>query len=258
MMVLEGADRLHRLSRGSRQRVLKDVTDADLVKKALGEVGLKAKDVQDPGITYPHIAQYNQTNLDFLMDRASRYGYCLFARGDDVFFKPRSGDGDEHEISLTDDVVSANVRSTIANVASSIRIRGWDPAKKEEIVSTADAGVEDKADNKGKGGTDLAKEFVEGQLTFGDALARSVGESEKIAKGQLARRSFMFALGEVTLLGTPEIKPGDRIKIDGLGWGESGSFYVGHVWHKWMRQPGEGEEVFVTRVKLRRNYLPEA
>ena len=258
MLVLEGSDRLHRMGRGSRQRVLKDVTDGDLVKKAIQEAGLKAKDVLDPGVKYPHIAQFNQTNLDFLMDRAARYGYCLWAKGDDIYFRPRGAEGKEHELSLIDDVGEANLKTTIANVTPAICIRGWDPTKKQEQVHTAKTGDEERLSTQGSGGTKIAGDFVDGKITYGDALARSIEETELIAKGQLHRRSMAFALGEVTILGDPEVKPADRVKIDGLGWGEEGSYYVGQVWHKWVRQPGEGEEVFVTRLKLRRNHLPEA
>lgn len=257
LMVLEGSDRLHRLSRGTHQRLHVDVTDGDIVKKLLGEVSLTAKKVDDPGIVYPSVAQYNQTNLDFLMDRARRLGYCLWADGDDVFFQARGGSDEEIELKLGEDIHEVKIRSTVAHLATTLEVRGWDPKKKQEQVSKVEAGSEPPVGTAGKAGTKLAKEFTEGHFTFGDVLARSVGESERIAKGQLLRRSMGFALGTLVCIGAPEIRPGNRVKLVGLGKGEEGSYHVGQVRHRWLRQPGEGEEVFLTDLRLRRNQRPE-
>ena len=91
-LVLEGADRLHRLGRGVHQRLHVDVTDKDIALKCLNEAGLKPAEVADPGVIYTSVAQFNQTNLELLMDRARRLGYCLWADGEDTHFGPR-GEG---------------------------------------------------------------------------------------------------------------------------------------------------------------------
>ncbi len=57
-----------RQTRGIRS--FNEVTDADLVRTICDEVGVKAGQVDATNVTHPYIAQFNETNWDFIQRRA--------------------------------------------------------------------------------------------------------------------------------------------------------------------------------------------
>lgn len=255
-LILEGADFLHRLGRGNHQKVHLKVTDGELVKKLAGDAGLNIKEMEDPGIVYDSIAQYNQTNLELLMDRARRLGYCLWAEeANKVFFKPRGKGQKTVKLQMAKDINQTNIRSTIGHLATSVQVRAWDTKAKKEMVAKADTGTEELM-GSGDAGSKVAKEFAYAMFTFGNTLPRSVKEAELIAKGHLLRRSMGFAIADVECLGAPEIVAGSKVDLSGYGFWESGEYHVQAVKHKWQRTAGPGEEILMTELKLRRNFLP--
>ena len=79
-VIVRAFDRLHRLARGRHVRSFLNATDADMVKKIAGEVGLSAK-VGAASTVHPYVLQDNTTNLEFLRERASMLGYLLYVQG---------------------------------------------------------------------------------------------------------------------------------------------------------------------------------
>ena len=247
MLILEGCDMLHRLDRGTHQRLMLKVTDGDIVKKCIQEAGLASGKIDDPGIQYESVAQYNQTNLEFLMDRARRLGQCLWAEGDKIHFRARGAVTDSVELDLLSNIEKVNIRSTVAWIAPTVQIRGWDPKTKKEQIGQAKGGSESLVESGGQAGTAVAKEFAPSTVTVGDSLPRSQKEADLLAKQHLARRAMRFTSGSVTLPGKPEIKPGARVKLKGLPPKECGSYHVGQVIHRWGTREGYFTELRVYR-----------
>ncbi len=72
-LTVRGYDKGHRLHRGKKTRTFLQTKDSDLVSTLAGEAGLTA-DADTTTITYPYILQNNQTNMEFLLERARRIG----------------------------------------------------------------------------------------------------------------------------------------------------------------------------------------
>src|SRR5205823_14928591 len=69
-LVVRAFDRLHRLARGQHVRSFQNVTDGDIIQTIGNEVGLQCE-VSEANEVYPYVLQDNETNLEFLRDRAT-------------------------------------------------------------------------------------------------------------------------------------------------------------------------------------------
>src|SRR5215831_8292964 len=129
-------DRLHRLGRGRLIRSFQNVTDSDVVQKIAPEVGLKA-DVEPTREVHPYLLQNNQTNFEFLQERAAALGYLLYVEGKRLCFKPPAIDGQVVDLKWAATLTEFRPRlTTLAQINTSVS-RGWDPRTKKEIVSEA-------------------------------------------------------------------------------------------------------------------------
>ncbi len=87
-LVVRGYDKSHRLFRETRSQAYLNKKDSDLASEIAQNAGLQAQ-VDATSTVYDHIFQHNQTDLEFLMDRAWRIGYeCFVSDGKLHFRKP--------------------------------------------------------------------------------------------------------------------------------------------------------------------------
>ncbi|MEU9132732.1 phage baseplate assembly protein V [Kitasatospora sp. NPDC048540] len=89
--VVRGYDRLHRLQRAKHTQAWFNTTDAEIATEIAVRVGLVAGEVIPSPTFHEHIAQFNQTDWEFLSFRASEIGYEFGVEAGDVFyFRPAS------------------------------------------------------------------------------------------------------------------------------------------------------------------------
>ncbi|MGL4498869.1 MAG: VgrG-related protein, partial [Planktothrix sp.] len=77
-IVVRGYDVAHRLHRGRYIRSFQDFTDTDIVKKIATEMGITTDRLDPSGDKHLYVFQENQTNMEFLRERAARIGFELF------------------------------------------------------------------------------------------------------------------------------------------------------------------------------------
>src|SRR5512134_2816259 len=73
-LTVRGYDRRHRLQRGRKTRTFVQKTDSDIAIQIAHEVGLTPQAV-DSRVIHSYILQANQTDMDFLQERARRIQY---------------------------------------------------------------------------------------------------------------------------------------------------------------------------------------
>ena len=64
-IMIRGYDVSHRLNRGRFNRSFQNMTDTDVVKKVIGEMGIPAGTIDNSGAPHDYIFQENQTNIEF-------------------------------------------------------------------------------------------------------------------------------------------------------------------------------------------------
>ncbi|MEO0989002.1 MAG: phage baseplate assembly protein V [Cyanobacteria bacterium J06639_14] len=139
-ILVRGYDISHRLHRGRHNRSFQNKTDSDLVKQLAAEVGIEATDetVKPSGDPHEYLFQENQSNMEFLRERAARIGFELFVQGQQMHFRPPK-EGEILELQWLRDLESFRVRVTSAEQVSTVEVRGWDYRRQvnQEIVERA-------------------------------------------------------------------------------------------------------------------------
>jgi len=235
-MIVRGYDTSHRLHRGRYNRSYQNMTDSDIVKKIAGEVGISTGTVESSRITHDYVFQENQTNMEFLRERAARLGFELFVQNGKLYFRsPKSGES----LNLTwlVDIHSFRVRVTSAEQVKSVEVRGWDYTKKEAIVSTATSDKVLTSTEYGKGSKTSSS--FNGKPSNPTAIVvdqpiASGKEAETMAKALFDELSGEFVHADARGEGDPSIRPGKIVKLSGMGK-YSGKYYITETRHLYDR-----------------------
>ena len=88
MLTVRGYDRRHRLLRGHKTHSFTQMKDSDIASQIAGDAGLTAQ-ADDTRVTLDYVLQHNQTDLEFLQDRARRIGFEVVVEDKTLLFRPR-------------------------------------------------------------------------------------------------------------------------------------------------------------------------
>ena len=228
-IIIRGYDVAHRLHRGRCSQSFLDMTDSDIVKKLAGESGITLGTITSTTPVHKYVFQENQTNMEFLQERAARNGFELYMQDGELnFLKPTKG----AELSLTwlKDLSSFRVRVTGVEQVSSVEVRGWDYKTKKAIVSTASTEAVITSNTSGKGSASSTKFSSSPKMIVVDQPVFSTAESDKIAQSLCDELGGEFVHADAKGTGNPLIRAGKVIKLTDMG-NYSGSYYVTETHH---------------------------
>ncbi|MDB4964465.1 MAG: hypothetical protein JWN44_154 [Myxococcales bacterium] len=253
-VMVRALNQMHRLTRGKKSVAHKEVTDKDIVDKLCQAYGLTAKfGDQPPSTKYPHVYQHNLTDLEFLRMRAARIGCEVFVSDKELHFRKRT-DGDSG-INLQFGVPGDSAlerflpRLSTANQVSEVRVMGWDPEKKKEIVGVAKPQNSKLGD---KTGSQVASSKHKDVLHIqSDSPVSSKEEADNIAKAILNDRLMNFITGDGTCRGNPQLKPGIIVTVTVNDKRFDGKYYVMSVRHRYVHQGQSGG--YRTEFRVRRD-----
>ena len=245
---VRGFDRLHRLTRGRKSKTFLDQKDSDVASQIASGAGLTA-DVEDSAVTLKHVYQHNQTDLEFLLQRASRIGYEVAVDDTKLTFRKRANvESAVFALSQLDGLLEFRARLSSASQVTDVFVRGWSVQDKKEVVGHASA-----SDAASMGGQQTGPDAV--QASFG-AVERLIAsdpietqaEADQVAKAQLEKLALNYITGEGRCQGRTDMRPGQVIELKDIGTRFSGSYYVTGVEHRYTKRNG-----YVTHFKARRN-----
>ncbi|HMD90652.1 MAG TPA: contractile injection system protein, VgrG/Pvc8 family, partial [Anaerolineaceae bacterium] len=128
LLYVRGYDRSHRLHRGNKSRTYVQMTDSDIVSRIAREYGLKP-DIDSTTEVYPHIYQHNQSDFEFIMERARRIDFTFLVDDRSLVFKKTSSLPDvEVELEYGDTLRDFHPRMSGISQFKSVIVKGWDTA----------------------------------------------------------------------------------------------------------------------------------
>ena len=133
--------------------------------------------------------------------------------------------------------------------SSEVKVFGWDPEKKKEIVGSAKPQSSKLGD---KHGSEVASAKHKGVLQVQhESPVSSKEEADNIAKSILNDRMMSFITGDGTCRGNPKLKPGIIISVVVDDKRFDGKYYITAVRHRYVHA-GQGGG-YRTEFKFRRD-----
>ena len=233
-LLVRGYDLSHKLYRGRHRRSFNQVTDSDLVKKLMSEAGLRAGKIDDTTEVHEYIFQNNQTNAEFLLERARCLGYELWVDEDALNFRKPSPNGQAVNLAWGEELISFRPRLSTVEQINEVEVRGWDPRQKRAVVGRASNGNGAPQIGVSQPGAAIGKQtWGEAKFAIVDQFVRSPAEADALAQAALDEMASVFVEAEGSCVANGDIVPGRQIKIDGVGTRFNGTYYVTQVVHEW-------------------------
>ncbi len=248
MLTVRGYDHRHRLARGRKTRVFQQMADSAIAEQVAREAGLSSS-VTETDIKHSYVLQSNQSDLDFLQQRARRIGYEVFARDKVLYFRPPQHTAEATvTLELGDEITEFSPRLSTQSQVGELAVRGWDVKQKQVIVGKATVGQE-TTKGSGSSGPRAARQAFGGSSTASiDLPVHTVAEADAIARGRFNDLALDFVQGDVVADGQPQVHAGTVVTIDGVGDRFSGPYYVTSVTHSLTAEQG-----YQTTLSVQRN-----
>lgn len=238
-LVVRGYALSHRLYRGRHRRSFLQVTDSDLVKKLAGEAGLTPGQIDSTSVVHEYVFQNNQSNAEFLSERAQRIGYELWVEDDKLNFRKPSPNGAPTKLAWGEELTGFRTRLSTAEQVNEVEVRGWNPKDKRTVTGRATRGQGQPDIGAGTPGADVAKRaWGEAKIAVVDQFVRSDQEADTLAQATLDELASAFVEAEGECIAMPNLAPGGQVKIEGVGQRFSGTYYLTQVTHVWTRAEG--------------------
>jgi phage protein D len=201
-VAISGFDLLHDMTKGTKERSWEETTVSDVVAEVAGEYFGKKVEVDETGLKPDSIVQDRKNDLQFLATEiGEKYGFEVFARRDEFFFKTKDRRKRPGEpvvvLRYGESLSSFSPELNDAEQVKTVEVRHWDPAKKDEIVGTAE------------------QEEGSGKLVLRRTV-QSADMATSVAEAELNRVTESFVSGSGETIGIPEIRAGVTVRIEGV------------------------------------------
>jgi phage protein D/phage baseplate assembly protein gpV len=235
-LVIRGYDKGHRLNRGTKSRVFVQATDSDIVHKIAGEYGLT---VQTDATTqvHEHVFQYAVNDWAFIHERARRNNFEVSVDDGKLFFRKATTASPAVTLTWGMSMRRFQPRMSLSKQADTVKVRGWDPKKKQSILGQATSSASSPTTGIGNSGGSLSKSaFSAAEVLEIRHPVRSQKEADTMAQAILDEINAGFLEAEGIAFGNPALKAGIKVKIEKVGTKFSGSYVVTTASHIYTYQ----------------------
>ncbi|MBN1983469.1 MAG: hypothetical protein JW795_18170 [Chitinivibrionales bacterium] len=228
-------DRLDLLRKSQHIRSHVTVTLSDIASFCTAGKGFNLSGC-DSSVRWPWIIQYQETDLDFLTECASRIGLSFFFHDDTLdFFSSAGLANDPVRLKLGDTLLDAEFEVNTTSFINQIKTDGWDVATIDVHGAMSTTGGFDQA------GTLSAAALAYNQpcefIIPGKILPTQV-LAEAATRASMDRNSHRMHSCKGTAEGDFRLHPGVRISIEGEMHGFNADYVLGEVKHTFDSHKG--------------------
>lgn len=244
-LTIRAFDKLHRLNRETKTRVLVQVSDSDAVTRICQEAGLTAS-VTATTVVHPTLWQDNVTNLAFIHMLARRNGYEVRYDGTTLHFKPPAANSSGVTATWGQNLRVFEPRLSLAQQVTSVEVKGWDPKAGQAIVGTSSSTTNDFTTGITSTGGAASQTAFGGPAKHVEPFI-GVGTQSYAQKIALALHKDINAnhlQAEGLMYGDGRLVAGKQLSIQSVGTRFSGTYRATTVIHKW------GADGFDTRFRV--------
>ncbi len=228
-IVVRGYDISHRLHRGRYNRSFLNKTDGDIVRDIARGAHIKIGLVEESGPPHKYVFQENQTNMEFLQERAARIGFELFIQDNKLYFRKPESQG-PLTLQWLKDINGFSTRVTSAEQVSGVEVRSWDYSDKRTIIETASSErlVTETGNRRGSStSTEFDLNNQPPKMTVVDQPVFAAKEAELMAQSLCNELGGEFIYADAKAVGNPKIRPGKVVNLKGIRQEDKGKRYSG-------------------------------
>jgi len=213
------------------------IKDSAIAAQVAREAGLRAQ-VKDTNVNPAFVAQSNQTDWEFLRQRAGLLGFEVYVKEKTLYFQPPGYTAQPSaRLSLGEDITEFTPRLSSLGQETQVTVRSWDVKQKQAI--TGSAGIGQEPAMGGRSGPAAARRaYGHASTSIVNQQARSKAEADQIALGRFNELALAYVRGTVAGSGRPQVRAGVVVHIDGAGQAFSGPYYVTSVVHAVSQEQG--------------------
>jgi phage protein D len=198
----------------------------------------------------PAIAQFEQSDLAFILGSARRAGLDIWLSGNRLAMRDRRSAGDEIELAYGQGLLSFQARADLADQLKSLSVTGWDVQNKQVVEASAgDSAIQDELDSRHSGSQYLESSAARHER-LPASLAADAQQAKALAEAAFWQRARRFVSGIALVQGNPHLRLGGRVHLQGLGPLFSGAYFIEKVRHLYDHQSGYRTELLVSRPGL--------
>jgi phage protein D len=252
---LRGYNSMHGLTRGKRSFTYLNQTDKEILEKVLqrnSQLKLSAEFCKEPPkIKHEHVYQANKSDLQFILDRATRSGYHVFVRDDKLHYKKRNGTPEKHKLKSSSfrkagddkDIISMEgftPRLSTSHQVTQVIVRTWNPKTRKELIGKA------PKDSSGGGATmggETGKKAIEERypdsiMVHTKTAFYSQDDGDAVAQAILDERLLSYVTAEGNTPGDPRLKPGQIVEVECDNKQFDGKYFITSVTHRYRSFDG--------------------
>jgi phage protein D len=128
-------------------------------------------------------------------------------------------------------LINFNPTLTLNRQVGKVTVKGWDPNTKSIIQYTAGPNDLPTSGNGDNGPSAIQTRFQDREDIVVDQPVTSKEEAKALATALLRERAYNYITANGQVIGIPDLRPGDKIEVQGLGKRFSGEYYVTKVDH---------------------------
>lgn len=237
-LLLRGYDKSHRLHRTRRTRTFLMQPDNAVAAQIAKEAGLIPR-VDPTGGPNEYLCQHNQTDWEFLSERAREIGFEIGVSMGQLLFRRAGPDptaGIPQTLAFGGNLLSFRTRVTSAEQPKTTKVLAWNPLLKQPVKGMATPPVPENLPKDAQlqpmtvASRFGSSEEVRTNLPL-DLIPSAIGHASA-RRAHTAGASFE-AEGECR--GNPAMKPGGKVKVTDVGIAFSGTYTLSSVRHTFDR-----------------------
>jgi Bacteriophage probable baseplate hub protein len=247
-LTVRGYDPRYRLQKGRRTRTFVGLSDSEIAEQIAREANLNVK-ATGTRFAHDYVIQANQTDLEFLRERARRIQYEVYVSDLTLYFRPVQNDESEAlTMTIGDHLLEFYPRLSMIRQVDDVVVLGWHGLEKKEIVGFPETRFESAQMGGKRSGPQINTEVGRARDVLSMQPVMSQAEADHLAQATLSQKALTLIEGEGTCLGRTDVRAGKVIKLEGIGQRFSGQYYVTSAIHSYTAQGG-----YRTQFQVRRN-----
>jgi Rhs element Vgr protein len=221
---LECRDEAIKMAIGRKSRYFQQVKDNEVFDQLAKANNLSA-DPEQTTLKHKELVQHHISDWDFLLLRAEANGMLVLTDDGSVkIFKPKTNANPAMEITYGTDVYEFEAEMNASNQYKSVEACSWDYSN-QQLFKSERSSVS-FTENGNISGSDIAAAISPDKYLLHHSGHRLEQELADWAEGTLMRSRLAKIRGRAKFQGFAAVKPGDMVKISGVGARFNGKAFV--------------------------------